>query len=996
MEFRLLGPLEVVDGGSALELGGQKQRALLALLALEANRPVSRERLIDALWGDEPTATARKALQVYVLQLRKMLGRDRVLTQPTGYLLRADPDEFDVARFQRLYADGRSREALALWRGPPLFEFAQEPFAQPEVARLEELYLACLEARLESDLAEGRHAEVASELEALVRSHPLRERLRELLLLALYRSGRQADALAAYQDARHTLVEELGIEPGKPLRDLHQAILRQDTSLDLSRAEPVESGRGPFVGRTGELTQLLAGLEDAFAGRGRLFLLVGEPGIGKSRLAEELIQQAHARRARVLVGRCWEASGAPAYWPWVQALRGHAEDAPPELAALLRGEPVAAESESARFRLFDATARFSAQLSRERPLLLFLDDLHAADEPSLLLLRFLARELASMRLLMVGACRDVDPVPGRGLSTMLAEVAREPVTARIGLRGLSEEAVADYVEAELASRDLAATLYESTEGNPLFLGETVRLLAVEGRMVIPESVRDVIARRLAHLSDECNDVLMHASVLGREFTLDALARMSGRTADELLDTLEEAGAARILSDAPGGLRFAHILVRDVLYETLLTTPRRVRLHRLAIDALEVLYGRESGPHLAELAHHAIAGSDFEKALVCAQRAGDRALDLLAYEEAARLYHVAIEALELARPGDERKLCELLIRRGEAHSRAGATAAARELFLEAAAIARRLDLARELGHAALGYGGRIVWRRASGDPQLVPLLEEALATLGGNEPALQARLLARLAGALRDEPSRERRDALSAEAVEVARASGDAAAVAYALEGRGYAILGPDTFCECLSIATEMREAAERAGDAERVIGGHLLRSMAHLALGNVPAAEADSTAAVRLARDLRLRARLSQALGDNAMLSIARGRLLEAEELIAQAYTSGEYAQSEIAVPVFRCQRYALQDLRGDLAGIEREIAELVADYPARPVFRSILAHLHARLGRFEDAEPALAELAQTLPFDQEWLFGMSLLAETAALLSDAETAAVLYHALLP
>ncbi|MDX6454330.1 MAG: hypothetical protein QOD48_437, partial [Gaiellaceae bacterium] len=191
MEFRILGPLEVLSDGQALDLGGQKQRALLALLLLEANKPVSRDRLIDALWEEEPTATAQKAIQVYVSQLRKLLGKERLLTRAPGYLLHAEADELDLAHFQRLQAEGKLHDALALWRAPALAEFAQRRFAQTEIARLEELRLTCLEERLDADLADGRQAELVGELEALVREHPLRERLRELLLVALYRSGRQ-------------------------------------------------------------------------------------------------------------------------------------------------------------------------------------------------------------------------------------------------------------------------------------------------------------------------------------------------------------------------------------------------------------------------------------------------------------------------------------------------------------------------------------------------------------------------------------------------------------------------------------------------------------------------------------------------------------------------------------------------------------------------------------------------------------------------------------
>jgi predicted ATPase/DNA-binding SARP family transcriptional activator len=234
MEFRILGPLDVVDGPRVVALPGAKHRALLAMLLLHANEVVSTERLTEALWDDEPPGTAQKALQVYVSQLRKVLDRERLLTKAPGYLIRVDADELDLTRFERLVREGMPREALELWRGPPLAEFTYADFAQSEIARLDELHLSCLEQRIDADLAAGRSAELVGELEALVANHPLRERPREQLMLALYRSGRQAEALTTYRDGRHALVEELGIEPGRSLRELEQAILRQDPALEVT------------------------------------------------------------------------------------------------------------------------------------------------------------------------------------------------------------------------------------------------------------------------------------------------------------------------------------------------------------------------------------------------------------------------------------------------------------------------------------------------------------------------------------------------------------------------------------------------------------------------------------------------------------------------------------------------------------------------------------------------------------------------------------------
>jgi DNA-binding SARP family transcriptional activator len=256
LDFRLLGPLEVADGGRVLALGGAQQRALLAVLLLRANEVVSMDRLIDELWGDEPPATAAKVVQVYVSQLRKALaqaGREPVIgTRPPGYVARVEPDELDVARFERELDRARRarsagnpeeaarllREALALWRGQALADFSYEPFAQPAIARLEELRLVALEERVESDLALGRDSDLVGEVEALVAQYPLREGLRGQLMLALYRSGRQAEALDAYQQARSVLVEELGIDPSPSLQELEKAILRQDPVLESPSSGP--------------------------------------------------------------------------------------------------------------------------------------------------------------------------------------------------------------------------------------------------------------------------------------------------------------------------------------------------------------------------------------------------------------------------------------------------------------------------------------------------------------------------------------------------------------------------------------------------------------------------------------------------------------------------------------------------------------------------------------------------------------------------------------
>jgi WD40 repeat protein/DNA-binding SARP family transcriptional activator len=328
MDFRILGRLEVLDEGrETVAVAGSKQRALLALLLLHGNETLSTSRLIDELWGEEPPATAAKTVHVHVSRLRKALaaGGDGnssaglVLTREHGYELRLDPERLDAARFERLLAEGRSELAagrperaastlergLALWRGPPLADFAYERFAQPEIARLDELKVVALELLIEAKLALGRHAEVIAELETLTREHPYRERLRALLMLALYRSDRQAEALQAYQNARRQLVAELGIEPGEQLRDLERAILAQDPALSLPAAAPVElpaelATGTPIVGRDGDLEWLRAQWQAAREAPGRLAAIVGARGMGKTRLAAELAAEVRREGAAVL------------------------------------------------------------------------------------------------------------------------------------------------------------------------------------------------------------------------------------------------------------------------------------------------------------------------------------------------------------------------------------------------------------------------------------------------------------------------------------------------------------------------------------------------------------------------------------------------------------------------------------------------------------------------------------------------------------------------
>jgi DNA-binding winged helix-turn-helix (wHTH) protein/tetratricopeptide (TPR) repeat protein len=814
------------------------------------------------------------------------------------------------------------------------------------------------------------------------------------------------------------------------------AALAEDAQAAGDGAEPPA---GVFVGREQAMSELRAALEHALAGRGQLVFLVGEPGIGKTRTAEEIGALAKRRGARVHGGRCYEGDGAPAFWPWVQVLRAALRDVEPRLLAELG--PAAADiaelvpeirqslprlpaapslpPEQARFRLFDGVATFLRLAARARPLVLVLDDLHWADKPSLLLLQFLAREIRDARILLVGTYRDVDLRRQHPLAQVLGDLAREPLCRRVVLRGLAEGDVERYIAGIVGSaapEAVVAEVHRMTEGNPFFVGEIVRLLVAEGRLAhperatslvgtLPQGVREAIGRRLNALSEECNGVLGLAAVIGREFDLNVLEHVAELGRERLLELLDEAVGARILAEPPGAggrYAFSHTLIRETLYEEL-TMPLRVRRHRRVGEVLEDIHRANLEPHLPELAHHffqAAPGGDAARAIRHATRAAERALQLLAYEEAAGHYERALQALDL-NPGDDGERCRLLLALGEAQSISGEREKARATFRQAAKLARALARPADLARAALGFGGQGEMGMPR-DDELLALLEEALRVLGDDEPGLRVHILARLTGTAPYCDSLETRRSLSQQAVDLAQPTGDRRLLVVALAARAWALMGPDHVEERLAVATDLLRLAEELGDKTTVLFGHEFRMGVFLVQGDLPAADREIHAAARVAEEIRQPVYAWFTTWWRGSRALCDGRFDEAERLRETALAMGQRIQHPGAMAISQGQAIWLAAERGGAPEVFDTGFQFLLDYypPAAIALRAGEAAYHAESGDPEDARRCFAALAAhdfaDIPRDEHWLVTLTTLARACAPLGDTRRAGILYEMLRP
>jgi tetratricopeptide (TPR) repeat protein len=837
----------------------------------------------------------------------------------------------------------------------------------------------------------------------------------------LLRSGAPADRDRALAIATELLEGARLAEPSPGISRFARRLLMPPLPVALATTQF-------FVGRGAELDLLQQQWQAAVAGERRAVLLAGEPGIGKTRLAEQVAQRAHNDGAAVLFGRCDEDLGV-AYQPFVEAigayvehcaideLRAHVERYGSDLARLVpelfRRVPEAppldnAEPEDARFRMFEAVVGFLQAASEHAPVVLVLDDLHWATKPTLLLLRRLLRADESGALLVVATYRDTDVERSHPLAELIADLRRQSGVERIALRGLDEDETGEFIAAagqqefDEQYRPYAVALHQNTEGNPFFMLEVLRHLTdtgtvfqADGRwttnlaspddVVLPEGIRDVITRRLARLSDTANRALSAGAVIGPRFShrlLEAvLAAEPAKDGESLLDALDSAVRAGVLADHGGEYAFSHALTRQTLYAEL-TSSRRIRLHRTVAETIEAT----SPTELEALAFHfaeCAADGQAEKAAEYALAAGRRALEHLAFEEAVSILERGIDAVALVPHGEFH--VRLLLASAGAQRASGSGDTARARALDAAAAARETHDAAHLALAAAFLTS--ITFVAFVDPEAAALCEEALALLGEDGPGLRARVLAGLAhlrswhevgwGGVVD-------DVL--QAVALAEETGDPETQTTVLLSAMFATRGTDQLDVFETIVDRLIDAATESSDARALAEGLAAKASLLIAKG-------DADGARRLTQRLDTLAAASRSwvvrvltAGMHANLALLAGDFEAVPALVATALSEGP---EDFMIRTFEVSQLAfLMFERGQLDELRPWLAQplvLSANGVARASVHVINVYLDALAGD-EDAGSRLVELVDELdsePRDGAWSFRIAALCMFAHLVSN-------------
>jgi predicted ATPase/class 3 adenylate cyclase len=799
-----------------------------------------------------------------------------------------------------------------------------------------------------------------------------------------------------------------------------------------------------YVGRVEERAAIEEAMKLSRAGQRQVVLLSGEPGIGKTRLAAYAAHHAHAEGFAVCWGACSEELAVP-YEPWIEIcthlvehapgelLQRHMERHGGELSRLVRSlarrvpelpAPQSSDPETERYLLLSAVAGLLTQVAEAVPLCVVLDDLHWSDAQSLALLKHLLRTTEQGSLQVIATFRDSELGKERPLTAVLAALRSRQGVQRIALQGLGAGEVAEIMaavaghELEAGGLQLAAQIATETDGNPFFVGEILRGLSESGALTfdeaaarwsidasagiaLPESVREVIERRVERLGEESVEALRLAAVIGREFDLRVLSATLAVDEARLLDRVEAAMAASVLAESPeqvGRFRFVHALINQTLYDGVSAT-RRARMHQRVAEALEQLYGEDPGEHLSELALHwrlAAVSVDKGKAADYALKAGQRALETLAPAEALTLF---TDAVELIGNADDPERCEALIGLGEAQRQSG-DAAYRETLLEAARVASHLKDAELAARSALA-NSRGYWSVIGQvDSERMAAIERAIELDDPPNPARRARLLALQAQELTWDPDFARRGTLAEEAIELARGAGDARALAEALRSACYALWSAETFELRAALAQELVTLSDQLGDPVLRRAAQNLEFHACVERGELARAQ------TALERSQRTAAELGQPLVNSAVavlaaaLKLLQGDLDAGERLAEHAFQLGQEAGQPDAVSYYGVQISYVRLFEGrgeEIIAMSEQSAEATSAVPA---LRAGLASTLCWLDRREDAAAILKEAASdrfehVLPSTGE-LTALALYANAATHTGDRGVAAILYDLIQP
>ncbi|MBY6413496.1 AAA family ATPase [Rhodococcus sp. BP-252] len=1024
LSIHVLGPLRALRDGNVVDLAGPGRRAVLTRLALAKGAVVSTDLLIEDLWSGEPPPKALAALQVHVSNLRRVLEPERLPRTPAtilissspGYALNLPAHAVDAWHFESLLTDALRitahderlailDTALGVWAGRPYQEVADTSWAAPEIARLDELHRTAVEERARTLLELGEPpTAVITALIHHVSENPGRERPAHLLALAQYRAGRQADALDTIGRARTYLANELGIDPGSELRTLEADILAQSAHLEAPRRVDAPALRPKTLAaqqrincRPDETETVLTIATTVAAGQIEVVWVGGEPGQGKTTLASNVVERLRSDGWTTAWGRCREVDGTPPGWPWADIAAALSQQFPMPSTIEKQLLPLMSNVESIAvepFWLSKALADYLALVADNSPVAVILDDCHRADELTMQILRHLLAALASVKVLVVATFRSSEV--SAELDTTWAATAGAGST-KIHLTGLSAAGVAEvarhsgYTEANPAVLQL---LSERTDGNPLFVREFARLILSEGSDValsaVPDTIGDVLRRRITRLPGESVTTLRRASVLGRDVDLGVLASMGERSEDALLDALEPAVLAGLLIEpSPDRLRFTHALVRDTLYGEL-PLMRRTRLHGAA---LRVLADRTPNDHAA-LAHHAILSATPSTAMDVLPYAVDAARryeSLGSHREALALWRSAAALHAQAVDASPSSLLEVLAPLVGSLARAGDTTTAR------AERQRAIDIASGIGRPELiaaltSWNAPVVWSIRSEvdiDRAVVDHIESALDT-DDLAPRDRALLLVALVFEIEGDDTDET-IAAATEAVDLARETGDSAVLCRALNALGYIALGPDLADRLPSIADELLTAAD--GDAAFTSLAYYYAFLAHCAATELDAAESSAAAAIQHASGHQLGEMLGVLQIYEAASKIMAGNTdaaLAEYSAIAEHMVAGGNA---VAYFIAMIGRLGVATYLDDLSPMVDELSAVESMRPHSLRLPLIVALLDR--GDVEQARQLWSD-ARPYPRDYYWLGMTTYSAHAAARLGDIDASRRIHDELLP